>query len=66
MKLLDDFLKTADRLQSLELKDMRFSMFLDKVQEDKMKLCMKRRKLSNSTKFQEEYFQQLLNEDYDR
>ena len=31
----DDFLKTADRLQSLEAKDMRFSMFLDKVQEEK-------------------------------
>ena len=45
---------------------MRFSMFLDKVQEEKMKLCMKMRKLSNSTKIQEEYFQQLLNEDYDR
>ena len=53
-------------LKSLEFKRMRFSMFLDKVQEEKMKMCMKRRKLSNSTKFQEEYFQQLLNEDYER
>jgi len=45
---------------------MRFSMFLDKVQQEKMKMCMKRRRLSYSQKFQEEYMQQLLNEDYER
>ena len=66
MKLLDDFQKIADRLQSLGVRKMRFSMFMDKVDDEKLKICMKKRRMGTGQKFQEEYFMQLLQEDYSR
>jgi|TARA_B100000519_G_C14128858_1_gene384177 hypothetical protein len=41
-------------------------MFMDKVDDEKLKICMKKRRMGTGQKFQEEYFMQLLQEDYSR
>ena len=41
-------------------------MFMGKVDDEKLKICMRKRKLGTGQKFAEQYFLQLLQEDYSR